>query len=602
MNIHQSKLYAFLTEVGFPNDQIRALDCFADLPLDRLPKDPPDCFYQTAANIAKASDRLLFQQQPLGQTDQPVRHLISGQTQTIPLPQETIPAIPDFIQQERNAQVVFLWFWRFYAELQAQQQPNSLLDPADPILPDCPRHSYASTVSALITAMPPEAEAPEPYLLLFTFSPIQEFIKASRKFLDFWAGSYLLHYLSADLCWYIAQHYGPDMVITPSLWSQEIIDALILQQHSEWAKSFRDIQRGTTPVERFEQKKSSSLSTAGFPNTITVLAASKAKALELGQALAERLRDCWQEISQNVRRAIKDQVRAKLEDAKIYADIEAEINEEFDSADIGLCIRELEQYKQHGCWEWNSLWDAQIDHTWEPYYVAVPLGHPDPNQPLQIKCDDSALEDWIAAQNAIVQPRVPIPAPAELEAYETLNVGTWWGNYQSRLGQLIQVVKNTRTWQIAAAPGERSSLSGQYSAVHPRFNYAKFPNGRGMTAASMRLFWLVMKHAFPGLFNGTEKLNALELTKRMAWREGGVAQKLGLPLKDEDYENLIRFPNLSSIAAARFATDRPAQVRHYWSVLNKAIQRDLPRKRDDFGSLTRRPFQVRQADAALNPD
>ncbi|MFM7424830.1 MAG: Cas10/Cmr2 second palm domain-containing protein, partial [Elainella sp.] len=46
----------------------------------------------------------------------------------------------------------------------------------------------------------------------------------------------------------------------------------------------------------------------------------------------------------------------------------------------------------------------------------------------------------------------------------------------------------------------------------------------------------------------------------------------------------------------------PAQVRHYWSVLNKAIQRDLPRKRDDFGSLTRRPFQVRQADAALNPD
>ncbi|NJL62881.1 MAG: hypothetical protein HC903_14910, partial [Methylacidiphilales bacterium] len=75
-------------------------------------------------------------------------------------------------------------------------------------------------------------EASKPYLFLFTFSPVQEFIKAARKFLDFWAGSYLLHYFSALLCFEVAKEYGPDAIITPSLWNQEIIDAFILQDES----------------------------------------------------------------------------------------------------------------------------------------------------------------------------------------------------------------------------------------------------------------------------------------------------------------------------------------------------------------------------------
>lgn len=61
--------------------------------------------------------------------------------------------------------------------------------------------------------------AKHPGIFLFTFSPVQEFIKASRKFLDFWAGSYLLHYLSVKVCWQIASEYGADAVIVPSLWN-----------------------------------------------------------------------------------------------------------------------------------------------------------------------------------------------------------------------------------------------------------------------------------------------------------------------------------------------------------------------------------------------
>ncbi|MGV2388369.1 MAG UNVERIFIED_CONTAM: hypothetical protein LVR29_08705 [Microcystis novacekii LVE1205-3] len=39
-----------------------------------------------------------------------------------------------------------------------------------------------------------------------------------------------------------------------------------------------------------------------------------------------------------------------------------------------------------------------------------------------------------------------------------------------------------------------------------------------------------MAEVYPGLFNGSENLNAIELTKRMAWRYGGVAESLGINL------------------------------------------------------------------------
>jgi CRISPR-associated protein Cmr2 len=32
------------------------------------------------------------------------------------------------------------------------------------------------------------------------------------------------------------------------------------------------------------------------------------------------------------------------------------------------------------CWEWNKLWEAQIEKTGETHWTAMPLGNPD--QPL----------------------------------------------------------------------------------------------------------------------------------------------------------------------------------------------------------------------------
>lgn len=582
--------------------------------------------------IASSSDHINFQAKQ--NSSEVHRHPISGQEQDIDTHtdlSQMLGNLPEQVRTLDNPQTLFWWLWRFLPEMQAQHNPQALLDPQHPILPDCPKHSYRSTVSALAGAIAGETPATlnNPYLLIFTFSPVQEFIKASRKFLDFWSGSYMLHYLSAKLCWFIAQEYGPDAVITPSLWGQEIIDALMVKELDQdlFTQGFHHYC-DQTPEERFEN--SPSLSTAGFPNTITALI-PEAEVEEFGGRLVKQLQAEWHEIADKVRNDIRSKTIEYLQDPKnkeeinnlvragspIFSSSHQDISEPAPTESQRITDssnnpndRDITKLKDPACWTWRKLWEAQINHTWEPYWAAIPLGDPDRDRQFAItsEINQSFDESWKNAQEKIAPSRYDQPTPTQAEdlAYRELNIGTWWANTQSRLGQAIQAVKNTRTWRIPAAPGERSTLSGQFTAVHPFYRYdhqyklkyneyRDYREGGGLSSGSMQLFWELMALVYPGLFNGSEKLNALELTKRMAWSRGGVAEALGIEINGDetDYESLIRFPNLSSIAAASFAFQYPARIGQYWGRLRRLINDSLELSREEydrFCSKTCRPF------------
>lgn len=742
---YQRKLYAFL----------QSMHCEQDGPAESLLCGQLQCLKddlsnlwewwqvhgQTYQNISSSSDRVnLHATQPGSDRSEPITicHPISGEPGTVaPLPlMLDVSSIPNEVLNENDPKKVFWWFWRFYPEQWLNPQSESLTDgllyPAHRVLPDCPLHSYQATVSALAGAIAPEEDSQHPqntrpYLLIFTFSPIQDFIKASRKFLDFWAGSYMLHYLSAHLCWHIANTYGPDTLIVPSLWGQDIIDARLLEHyreayprfHAVLKQSFRELGDRKTPVERFTDRSSNSLSTAGFPNVITALVPGLGEAKRLGANLAKALQEKWSEIGMQVRDHIRATASLEITQSseswnslgqEIISGLSLESErrerlvqqwEDF-GRHVRANIRQLQQEKQadsdteqpivtnherHNIfrqaleslensrerlvaqpdlpllfpylhdlrkwilecnWEWNEIWQQQLTNTWEPYWAAVPLG--DPQQPISIaKEDDKFDTSWKDAQAILSKAWQEIPSTAEEHAFDTLNVGTWWGSFQQRLRIAIQSVKNTRVWNIPAAPGERSTISGQYSAVHPNLNYRvvqrggenkDFREGGGLPEGTMRLFWLLMAKAYPGLFNGSERLNALELTKRMAWQFGGVAASLGIPLSttisveltsdaadtleiprqlsDEDYEQLIRFPNLSSIASARYVHDAIAeardqveednsspaisQPRRYWNSLAREIRAAFGSdKRNRFACRTRgRSFQVPKTDQQIN--
>ncbi|MHC5672887.1 type III-B CRISPR-associated protein Cas10/Cmr2 [Nostoc sp.] len=644
-SLYHRKLYALLQSPIVPNQQQNILQNLSCLNLheDELNQWWGQNGSNTQADniteqIASSSDCVNLLANNIQQQKITVKHPISGQEQQIDAgnANNSISDIPGWITRETDAEKVFWWFWRFYPEVLQTQQPDALLYPAYKVIPDCPLHSYQSTVSALSGAMFPDSvdsSKPEtPYLLIFSFSPVQEFIKSSRKFLDFWAGSYLLHYLSVKLCWEVATELGPDTLIVPSLWSQEVFDALILQKYPCFAADFARFGNDKNPVSRFNEKISTSLSTAGFPNVITVLVPGKEAANEWGKKLSQQITDEWVNIGEKIRKHIRQQVVEFLNHPDTTEDelLKAAFPELLKSEDANIIepyrqeIRKLKDENKHGCWEWKSLWKAQLEHSWEPYWTAVPLGTPG-NDLSITKISDLFNQEWIQALNKIAQPPNELPASAELLLYESFNIGTWWGSLQQRLRLALQSVKNTRDWKIPSAPGERSTISGQFTALHPLFNYAKFQEGGGVSAGSMRLFWLIMSKTYPGLFNGSERLNALEVTKRMAWIYGGVAESFGIDVdrifkqiklfkKAESSqvkiikrnqiisERLLRFPNLSSIASARFVCDNYELTRIYWDNLNKEIDNNLREYRRFFEFLTRfRSSHVPKTDKAINP-
>ncbi|MDB9536659.1 type III-B CRISPR-associated protein Cas10/Cmr2 [Dolichospermum planctonicum CS-1226] len=145
---------------------------------------------------------------------------------------------------------LYWWLWRCLPKVTCDIfEDNSLmLMPAETRIPDASIWSHVSMTSALaggfagydltldeIKNWPRGKAVSHPYLAVFSFSPVQELIKSSRKMRDFWAGSWLLHYLSAKVCWQLANQYGPDTLLYPSLYEQPLIDHWLLQQYRDFS-------------------------------------------------------------------------------------------------------------------------------------------------------------------------------------------------------------------------------------------------------------------------------------------------------------------------------------------------------------------------------
>ncbi|WP_227498662.1 type III-B CRISPR-associated protein Cas10/Cmr2 [Synechococcus sp. PCC 7336] len=347
----------------------------------------------------------------------------------------------------------------------------------------------------------PEADpqGDRPYLATFTFTPIQDVIKASRKMRDFWAGSWVAHYLAAKICWTLAQQYGPDCLIYPSLFQQPPIDRWLRKQ------SFTPDTRPFEPL--INNPDRHKLLTAGFPNVIVALLPYR-KVRAAMQTAAQTLKTVW----------VKDLGGAAY------------------------------HYLQNDGFQWmpnlqadNRTWNGWLQHQWQPYWSALPVGSP--AQPLAqaASADLVPLEPWLAAQNhacnlkqnghreAISTPDKPLFQPAERQLIGVLaetqthpdeplgvNVGSWWPYIFDQLRFSLAHTKAARVWSLPTAFGPRSTISGLGPVVYPD------DKATCLSEANTGKFWgtnweVEMGHAKgkrAGLFDGREQLNATETLKR----------------------------------------------------------------------------------------
>ncbi len=419
--------------------------------------------------------------------------------------QKLLEAIPESLKTDvKRVKDLFWWLWRCLPAATCQEFDDAslMLMPAETRLPDSSIWSHASMTASLAGALagydltiadierwPSGKELSHPYLAVFSFTPVQELIKASRKMRDFWAGSWLLHYLSAKVCWKLALQYGPDTLLYPSLYQQPLIDHWLLEKYPE-LKQWID------------KPKEDSLLTAGFPNVL-VLVLPKDKVQAAMQTAKQTLLNEWQDIS-------------KL----VFTDLKTR-----------HWMPKLQQE--------SSTWQGWLESQWQFYWTALPIGKEGEDLKNAAIPKDRELEfrTWLDAQNQAYNlgEKQKLFQEAELdflrEAYQqrlekqgrkfSANVGSWWGNIFDQTRYALAAVKNARNWEIPTAFGPRSTISGIGPVVNPGQHGKDW-----ITEGETKKLW--EQHA--DLFDGREQLNATETVKRGLPK---VLSKL-LNIKNED--------------------------------------------------------------------
>lgn len=472
----------------------------------------PSDWIKQASAMAEASDRALFDLipcQPEPQQSVIVSHLLSGEklplncnwqaveqlqtriretiTNQSPL-KAVIPPAGATVDQLKQQ---FWWLWRCLPEIIARADKVQLLAPAAHILPDVSLWSQASLTAAMGGALAgynnevADNGGDRPHLAVFSFTPVQELIKASRKIRDFWAGSWVLHYLSAKICWKLAQQYGPDSLIYPSLFQQPLIDHWLIQQWPE----FSDV---------IDKHSAQQLLTAGFPNVI-VLLLPKAKVKAAMQTARQSLNEEWLNLGAQV----------------------------FD---------ELHNKRKWmpGLQENNRTWKGWLQSQWQPYWTALPVGHLE-TENLSIEATSDEFEAWLNRQNIACNLKdnkqlfiqeekdlltAVLNAPTASQSV-TVNAGSWWPYIFDQLRFSLSSVKSARVWKLPTAFGPRSTISGFGPVVYPD------DQRKRLTETDTSQFWgessrLDLDESkdseessqLAGLFDGREQLNATEILKR----------------------------------------------------------------------------------------
>ena len=459
--------------------------------------------------------------------------------------------LPQAIKENNDPRLVFWWLWRCLPEAVCRdfKDPSLMLMPAETRIPDGSIWSHASLTAALAGSLAGyDLETTEikhwksgektsrPFISVFSFSPVQELIKASRKMRDFWAGSWILHYLSARVCWAIAWKYGPDTVLYPSLYAQPLIDYWLLHGIGDKEGNFKGWQHIKEFSDFVKTPSDRQILTAGFPNVLAFILPQDR--VEAAMQMAKQvLNDEWQRLG-------------KMSFAEIRSNSPSWMQ--------GL---EME----------SNLWQGWLDSQWQSYWSAYPVG--DLNEDLRSSeiHKNNERDEWTEKQNEFCQlskenalfhkkERDFLIKAGELRKQRqgrnpfNSNVGSWWNHIFDRTRIALAAVKSARDWELPTAFGVRSTISGVGSALHAN------PKE---TEDSIKQQW----QNRAGLFDGREMLNASETLKRALHKS--LSHLFPKVLQQDSDKIDTAYPDLTAGVAGYLRTSSIKERDHYVRVSQK---------------------------------
>lgn len=226
-------------------------------------------------------------------------------------------------EKEKKAQEVFNYlFFFFNKRLRNSDKPEihklgALWDviPADTRLPDHPIWHHLGLTSAIYSSLEqnPENISDENLsMVVYSITPVQDFIGKARKLRDYWTGSVILSYLAFVGITKVVEELGPDHILYPSLHNQALMDQWLCDKHSFLEKFLQE------KSEILNHMHKDSKSIASFPNKF-VFICNKSQVRDICKEIEEVIIERWN----NVACIVMDYLNniAKPENYECYKDI-----------------------------------------------------------------------------------------------------------------------------------------------------------------------------------------------------------------------------------------------------------------------------------------
>jgi len=437
-------------------------------------------------HIASAADRMNFPAGTEGYWDHVAPMLThplaaDGRPQPAQLPAQNLQELDDEVQEKCGQHILQPWvnqvaaqsdkekrlyfhIWRLlYEELARRTSLKGWvrLLPADTGQPDHSLEQHLSISAAIADALP------QPAFLIFSIGPVQDFIAAARRTQDLWMGSWILSYVSWKAMESLADHFGPDVIVFPSLRGQPLCD--------RWLSTTYGLSCNPSPAD---------LGRPSLPNRFLALLPAE-QASRAARKAEEAVREEWKRLAQQVYKTLRST-------SILPADEQ--------TADI---------------------WGNQIQGLLEIYWLVLPWpGDEQRHGTAQAEagkklyeqlCKPLEGEDWEFRR-----------------VYETLhksgqydpNWGTVWSLLYALADRAFNARKNLRNFEQAEETGEKCTQCGQRAALR-----SGSPDSRDFwkqVAEHLR-----NQNRYDIKPEGTERLCAVCIVKRFVQREV-LEEKVGL--------------------------------------------------------------------------
>jgi CRISPR-associated protein Cmr2 len=398
---------------------------------------------------------------------------------------EAAKKVVESLARDGSGAQVFLRLWRCLPDALATEFPRvgalfGML-PADTRQPDHPLLQHLSITAAIADSLP------QPALLVFSIGPVQEFIAAARRTQDLWMGSWLLSYLSWTAMRSIAETYGPDVVLYPSLRGQPLCD-------------FWLVHDGQVPI---QQPCPEDLALASLPNKfVALLPASEARAA--AGAAEQAVRSEWKRLT--------DAVFTELKNGIMPAD------------DVT-----------------RQMWAEQVKTQLEVYWSV--LAWPGGDETSSLKQADTVKllfenlcrpdADWLFGRIYQLYAKTKAESGGQYEP----NWGTTYSLLYTLADRAFNARKSLRDFTPTEERGEKCTVCGQRAALH----------GKDGSRGGVRAFWAqtannlkAKKRHAEIKSNGRERLCAICTIKRFIHQE----------VLEEKFSLEAKFPSTSEVTIA----------------------------------------------------